>query len=69
MEPSTAAFPTLTERERDVLGMLALGLPNSAIAGRLVLSEKTVRNHVSHILAKLGVASRHEAAELARSAR
>jgi len=65
----TAAFPTLTEREYDVLDLLAVGLPNSAIAGRLVLSEKTVRNHVSSILAKLGVTSRHEAAELARSAR
>lgn len=62
-----AAFPTLTEREHDVLDLLALGLPNSAIATRLYLSEKTVRNHVSNILAKLGVGSRHEAAELARA--
>jgi DNA-binding NarL/FixJ family response regulator len=65
----TAAFPTLTEREHDVLDLLVLGLPNSAIAGRLFLSEKTVRNYVSSILAKLGVGSRHEAAELARSRR
>jgi DNA-binding NarL/FixJ family response regulator len=65
----TAAFPTLTEREHDVLDLLMIGLPNSAIAGRLFLSEKTVRNHVSSILAKLGVSSRHEAADLARSRR
>ncbi|ABL79488.1 MULTISPECIES: response regulator transcription factor [unclassified Nocardioides] len=62
----TAAFPTLTQREHDVLELLALGLPNAGIATRLFLSEKTVRNHVSSILAKLGVETRHEAAEMAR---
>jgi DNA-binding NarL/FixJ family response regulator len=65
----TAAFPGLSAREVDVLDMVALGLPNRAIADRLFLSEKTVRNHVSSILAKLGVASRHEAAELVRARR
>lgn len=65
----TAAFPGLSARELDVLDMVALGLPNRAIADRLFLSEKTVRNHVSSILAKLGVASRHEAAELVRARR
>ncbi len=63
----TASFPQLTAREHDVLGLLALGLPNAVIADRLQLSDKTVRNHVSAILAKLGVRSRHEAADLARA--
>jgi len=66
-DASRAAFPTLTKREHEVLELLVLGLPNAAIAERLFLSQKTVRNHVSSILAKLGVESRHEAAELARS--
>jgi len=65
----SATFPSLTERELDVLDLLRVGLPNAMIASRLHLSEKTVRNHVSAILAKLGVTSRHEAAELARSRR
>lgn len=63
----TVAFPQLTAREHDILDLLALGLPNAAIAARLHLSDKTVRNHVSAILAKLGVDSRHGAAELARA--
>lgn len=62
-----AAFPTLSARELDILDLLAIGLPNGSIATRMHLSEKTVRNYVSSILCKLGVASRHEAAELARS--
>jgi DNA-binding NarL/FixJ family response regulator len=66
-DPQAARFPMLSERERDVLRLLALGLPNAGIATRLSLSEKTVRNHVSNIIAKLGVGSRYEAAELARS--
>jgi DNA-binding NarL/FixJ family response regulator len=61
------AFPQLSEREHDVLELLALGLPHAAIATRLHLSDKTVRNHVSAIMGKLGVDSRHAAAELARS--
>lgn len=63
----TVAFPQLTAREHDILDLLALGLPNAVIAARLHLSDKTVRNHVSAILAKLGVDSRHGAAELARA--
>jgi len=55
------AFPELTEREFEILGMMARGLTNSAIANRLVISEKTVRNYVSAIFRKMGVTSRGEA--------
>ena len=56
----------LTDREIEVLDLLEEGLRNSEIAARLYLSEKTVGNHVSSILAKLGVASRLEAVRRAR---
>jgi DNA-binding NarL/FixJ family response regulator len=62
------AFPDLTDRERDVLQLLAAGLRNHAIAIRLGLSEKTVRNHVSNILLKLQVGDRTAAALKAREA-
>jgi DNA-binding NarL/FixJ family response regulator len=52
----------LTERETQVLHELALGKSNKEIAAALVIAEKTVRTHVSNILAKLGVASRTQAA-------
>lgn len=55
----------LTERERDVLVLIGKGLPNSEIADRLFLSEGTVRNYVSAVLAKLGVHDRTQAAVLA----
>jgi DNA-binding NarL/FixJ family response regulator len=55
----------LTEREREVLRLLALGLPNKAIALRLGISEHTVKFHVGAILAKLGAASRTEAVMVA----
>ncbi len=55
----------LTERERDVLALLVEGLNNTQIADNLVVSPSTIKSHVSHILAKLGVASRTEAAALA----
>ena len=59
------ALEQLTLRERDVLGALAAGLDNQAIADRLYLSTATVRTHVGQILRKLGVDSRLQAALLA----
>jgi DNA-binding NarL/FixJ family response regulator len=59
-------FPQLTPREHDVLSLLAQGLSNSAIADRLGLSLKTVNNNTSSIFTKLNVATRTEAAILAR---
>lgn len=61
-------FPDLTDREREVLDLVARGLTNSAIAARLVVSEKTVRNHVSNVFAKLQVTRRSEAVARARDA-
>ena len=65
---SSTPFPELTDREVEVLELLGLGLGNRAIAQRLFLSDKTVRNHVSNILAKLQVPDRAAAGELARGA-
>jgi len=62
------AFPELSEREREILGLLAKGLKNPEIARQLYLSPKTVRNHVSDILAKLQVADRAQAMIRAREA-
>jgi DNA-binding NarL/FixJ family response regulator len=62
------AFPQLTDREHEVLDLLAQGLPNSAIASRLRISDKTVRNHVSNIFTKLAVADRAQAIVRAREA-
>lgn len=61
-------FPSLSEREREVLGLIAEGASNADIARRLFLSDKTVRNYVSSIFAKLGVSGRPEAIVLARDA-
>jgi DNA-binding NarL/FixJ family response regulator len=61
-------FPHLTIRERDILDLIASGQPNPAIAERLGLSEKTVRNNVSSIFAKLRVADRASAIVQARDA-
>ena len=59
----------LTEREREVLGLMIEGLNNTQIAGRLTVSPSTIKSHVSSILAKLGVASRTEAVTLALRSR
>lgn len=64
--PADAPFPQLTEREREVLDLLARGLSNPLIAHRLGLSPKTVRNNVSAVLVKLHVGSRAEAIAHAR---
>ena len=61
-------FGQLTDREREVLDLVARGLTNAEIARRLVVSDKTVRNHVSNVFAKLHVASRAEAVARARDA-
>jgi DNA-binding NarL/FixJ family response regulator len=61
-------FPELTDREREVLDLVARGLTNAAIARQLVVSDKTVRNHVSNVFAKLHVAGRAEAVARARDA-
>lgn len=66
--PLQPAFPELTPRERDVLEMIAQGLDNTQIAERLVVSQKTVRNHISHIFQKLMVKNRPQAIVLARQA-
>lgn len=61
-------FPELTQREREILELVASGTGNAAIANRLSLSPKTVRNNVSSIFAKLQVADRAEAIVRARRA-
>lgn len=64
-EPATLITGKLTEREIEILRLIAKGLSNADIADRLFLSEGTVRNHVSAILAKLGVSDRTQAAVIA----
>ena len=61
-------FPELTEREREILDLIAAGYNNTEIAERLVLSGKTVRNHVSNVLSKLQVSDRSHAIIRAREA-
>ncbi|MBI3761845.1 MAG: response regulator transcription factor [Chloroflexi bacterium] len=61
-------FPELSDRELEILGLIAQGHKNAESAERLVLSAKTVRNHVSNILSKLHVAGRAEAIIRAREA-
>ncbi len=63
-----SVFPDLSAREREVLVLLTEHLTNGEIAARLGLSEKTVRNHLSNVLAKLRVATRAEAVAAARRA-
>jgi DNA-binding NarL/FixJ family response regulator len=64
----TPVLPELTVREREVLELIAGGARNAQIATRLVISPKTVRNHISNIFTKLQVTDRAEAIEIARSA-
>jgi DNA-binding NarL/FixJ family response regulator len=63
--PAAGIFVSLSERERDVLRLLARGLSNASIAKRLCLSEGTIRNHLTAIFAKLDVTDRTQAAVLA----
>ena len=55
----------LTDRELEILGLMVEGLPNTGIAERLVVSQSTVKFHVSNVLSKLGVTSRTEAVAMA----
>jgi DNA-binding NarL/FixJ family response regulator len=65
---AAAPFPELTQRELEILDLIAAGNNNSGIAERLFLSAKTVRNHVSNIFSKLQVADRAQAIVRARKA-
>jgi pimeloyl-ACP methyl ester carboxylesterase/DNA-binding CsgD family transcriptional regulator len=63
-----SAFAALTARERELVDLIAQGRDNAQIAARLELSDKTVRNHITSIFAKLGVENRSQAIVLARDA-
>lgn len=65
----SGSLATLTEREAQILGLVASGLSNKRVALRLGLQEKTVKHHMTHILAKLNVTNRTEAALAFRDAR
>lgn len=66
MHPATAAIEPLSDREREVLVLLAQGRSNREIAEKLVITEGTVKNHVSNILGKLQAENRTQAADIAR---
>jgi DNA-binding NarL/FixJ family response regulator len=61
----SASYETLTERELEVLALLAQGMPNKEIAAHLTISERTAKFHVSSIMGKLGATNRTEAVSLA----
>ncbi len=66
VSPTASAPDALTEREQEVLTLMAQGLQNKEIASQLVISERTVKFHVSAILAKLDAGNRTEAVHMAR---
>ncbi|MFD7867164.1 response regulator [Streptomyces sp. NPDC059783] len=67
--PEDGRLSALSDRERSVLDLIGEGLTNREIAGRLYLSEKTVKNHISRLLGKLGVERRVQAAVIATEVR
>ncbi|TPQ21452.1 response regulator [Streptomyces sporangiiformans] len=67
-EEEPDALPGLTDREREILALIGEGLTNRQIGQRLYLAEKTVKNHISRLLAKLGVERRVQAAVIATQA-
>ncbi|MEU1571069.1 response regulator transcription factor [Streptomyces collinus] len=67
-EEKPDALPGLTDREREILALIGEGLTNRQIGQRLYLAEKTVKNHISRLLAKLGVERRVQAAVIATQA-
>lgn len=64
---SAAPMQGLTAREREVMELIAQGLSNREIASTLYITEKTVKNHINHLYAKLGVTARRQAIELWRT--
>ncbi len=67
--PQTGALAALDSRDLEILELLAQGMPTSQVAARLFLAPKTIRNRVSDMLGKLGVATREEAIALVRAGR
>jgi DNA-binding NarL/FixJ family response regulator len=68
IEPARARFPHLTDREHEVLDLLATGKPNGTIATQLGVSRKTIANHIANILTKIHAIDRSQAVLLAREA-
>jgi DNA-binding NarL/FixJ family response regulator len=60
-EPALDGISTLTDREKEILEMISLGMSNKVIGSRLFISEKTVKTHTNHVFHKLGVSSRLQA--------